>query len=75
MARLIRLVRDENYPYDAETSITVCPDLVDPKVYGPHRSVVSAQKIRYWAFAEEKGRDLFFEHMLDGRFNRKVERQ
>lgn len=70
MARLTRLVRDENYPYAAETDTTVCPDLVDSIKYGEHRSMVGANRRRYWGFASGSGRDMFMEDVARGWFRR-----
>lgn len=70
MARLMRLVNDERYPYPAQTDNTVCPDLVDVAVYGHHRSVVGAHKQRYWGFEREDGRDRFLKEVEQGAFRR-----
>ena len=70
MSRLTRLVRDENYPYAAESSTDICPDLVDVADYGHHRSMVGAYKKRYWGFVTEAGRDKFVQDVEAGKLRR-----
>ena len=71
LARLMRLVNDENYPYPAETDNTICPDLVSVDGYGRHRSVCARGR-RYWGFQTEQARDDFLRAVENGEFRRKM---
>lgn len=54
----------------AKTTTLVCPDLVDPKAYGHHKSKVSGG-LRTWEFEDEKKRDRFLKAVGKGAFTRK----
>lgn len=55
--------------FRAFTDTTVCPDLVDPRVYGFHSStVIDGQRV--WAFERGTGRDAFMIAVEKGSFRR-----
>lgn len=53
-----------------ETDTTVCPDLVDPRVYGHHSSHVSRGR-RLWVFYTTEGANAFERAVARGLFRRK----
>ena len=57
------------YEHVCKTGNDVCPDRVDERTFGPHRSTV-VKGVRIWAFRDRDGAELFLIYANRGEFRR-----